>query len=296
MGCWEECRPCGVDILPASSLLGALHCRHSLWQWLPWLWAECWKCWESDRLHGRRYRYTHTHTHTLPHTLAYREWTALYCPAEHIIERGSNKGKRWQNRDGGGRGKGRRTVFTSHFSQESMWITQRSTGRLFNESTGRGQQLVACVWAGRIRPLALGSSTPPYSLSLSLSLSSSPNAPFIRPSSPPPPPHREWSPLSVPLLPVLELGLSRRALPVSQHQNQSRTKLSSTQRWLKPPSTDQTQVPDHPVLGEEKEKWAKTERDINRMVGQYNWERWMEGKNNTGEWPKLQKKKLDISF
>ncbi|CAB1441114.1 unnamed protein product [Pleuronectes platessa] len=44
VGCWEECRPCGVDILPASSLLGALHCRHSLWQWLPWLWAECWKC------------------------------------------------------------------------------------------------------------------------------------------------------------------------------------------------------------------------------------------------------------
>lgn len=44
VGCWEVCLPCGVDILPASSSLGALYCRHSLWQCLPWLWAECWNC------------------------------------------------------------------------------------------------------------------------------------------------------------------------------------------------------------------------------------------------------------
>lgn len=63
-----------------------------------------------------------------------------------------------------------------------MWITPRSTGRLFNESTGRGQQLVACVWAGRIRPLALGSPAPPSS-----SLPRFPHLlthPFIQPSSP----------------------------------------------------------------------------------------------------------------
>lgn len=68
VGCWAECLPCGVDILPASSSPGALHCRHSLWQCLPWLWAECWKRGESDRLCGCACRYKHARTHTHSHT------------------------------------------------------------------------------------------------------------------------------------------------------------------------------------------------------------------------------------
>lgn len=83
VGCWAECLPHGVDILPASSSPGALHCRHSLWQCLPWLWAECWKRCESDRLCGCACRYKHTHAHTPP----YRERTALLLPTERSLER-----------------------------------------------------------------------------------------------------------------------------------------------------------------------------------------------------------------
>lgn len=83
----------------------------------------------------------HTGTHT--HTQTCREWTTLHWRAKHIIERvkkGAPKGKKWQNSTEDGQ-----TEFTTHFFREACGLPQRNTGRLFNESTGRGQQLVACV-------------------------------------------------------------------------------------------------------------------------------------------------------
>lgn len=123
VGCWEERLPCGVDILPASSSLGALHCRHSLWQCLLWLWAESWKRCESDRLCGCTCRYT------------CREGTALQCTAEHIIERGELKGRGLQKRgDGGTDG---RTVFSSHFFSKACGLpSEAQAGFLMKAQEG----------------------------------------------------------------------------------------------------------------------------------------------------------------
>lgn len=101
-----------------------------------------------------------------------------------------------------------------------MRITQWSTGRLFNESTGRGQQLVACVWAGRIRPLVLG--LPALFLSCFPHLLALPSSYQHRQS-----PCREWSPLSAPLLPVLELWLEPRG-PADQPAS---TRTGGEQGW-----------------------------------------------------------------
>lgn len=60
-----------------------------------------------------------------------------------------------------------------------------------------------------------------------------------------------------------------------QHQNQSRTKLSPSQPWLQPASTDNAS-PQTLCVGKGKRKMSV--RDINRMIGQYQRERWTEGK------------------
>lgn len=156
-----------------------------------------------------------------------------------------------------------------------MWITPRSRGRLFNESTGRGQQLVACVWAGRIRPLALGSPAPPSS-----SLPRFPHLlthPFIQPSSPFSPPQRMKSfvrsTTARPGVGPEPRGPSGQPAPEPE-QNQVEPLTALAAACLHRP----TQVPKPPVLGRGKRKMSKTERDINRTVGQYQWERRTAGK------------------
>lgn len=153
-----------------------------------------------------------------------------------------------------------------------MWITLRRTGRLFNESTGRGQQLVACVWAGRIRPLALGSPAP-----LPLSLSSSPNAPFIQPSSPLLPPIENEVLCPFHYCPSWSWAWAVGAFWSASTRTRAEPSLAPhSSGYSLPPQTNTT--PQSPWAGKGKRKMSKTERDINRMVGQYQWERWTEGK------------------
>jgi len=118
--------------------------------------------------------HTHTHTHTR------REWTSLHWPAEHIIEREKElKGKRWQNRGVRGNEMDRHTVFTSRFFSKSCGLPSEAQGGFLMKA----QEGAA---AGGMY-LSREDKTPRAGLasSLPLSLSSSPNAPFI----PPPTPH-----------------------------------------------------------------------------------------------------------
>lgn len=61
VGCWEVRLPCGVDIPPASSSPGALHCRHSLWQGSL---GSGLSAGAAERLTDSMGAHTGTHTHT----------------------------------------------------------------------------------------------------------------------------------------------------------------------------------------------------------------------------------------
>lgn len=141
-----------------------------------------------------------------------------------------------------------------------MWITQRSTGRLFNESTGRGQQLVACVWAGRIRPLALGSPAPPSSLAFLIS----PNAPFILPPSPPPPIENE---VLCPFHYCPSWSWAWAAGACWSASSRTRAEPSwapHSAGYSLPPQTNTS--PQSPWAGKGKSKMSKTERDIGERL------------------------------
>lgn len=153
-----------------------------------------------------------------------------------------------------------------------MWITQRSTGRLFNESTGRGQQLVACVWAGRIRPLCAGLASPPP-----FSLSSSPNAPFILPSSLLLPPTENEVLCPFHYCPSWSWAWAAGAFWSASTRTRAEPSWAPhSPGYSLPPQTNTS--PQSPCAGKGKRKMSKTVREINRMVGQYHWLGWTERK------------------
>ncbi len=146
----------------------------------------------------------------------------------HHFQQGSQGREKWNR----GRGEDRyslsflRTVTCAYYPTEQ-------DRECLNESTGRGQQLVACVWAARIRPLRWARQ----------GLSKEPLAHTHTQTHT----RRNWASLSDLLPPMLEEGPGCRGLPACPGANSTasaaataehksspdQTSLSSPQLWIK---------------------------------------------------------------
>lgn len=144
-----------------------------------------------------------------------------------------------------------------------MWITQWSTGRLFNESTGRGQQLVACVWAGRIRPLVLGLPAPFLSCFPHLLTLPSSHQPHL-------PAENE---LLCPFRCCLSWSWAGAAAACWPASTRTQSELSCIPYFVGDRLPLQTSTsPQSPCAGRGKRKMSSAERDISRKLGLDQWE------------------------